>query len=118
MTKRNQSGQAGQQQAVALEDANELQQQMMVMIKANHETTSKHNTAIKRLTIAIVVFTAVIAISTVLSSCNQTGRYTISSVSERTTYVLDTKTSQVWLRTLPLNIYMGTNGNPEHKSIK
>ncbi len=93
--------------------ANDLQQELIAEMKANNEATSKHNTAIKWLTIAIVV----VGVLTIWSNYNQTGRYAIwGNTTQGTTYVLDTKTSQLWGRSLAGNIYLGTNENPESKA--
>ena len=99
------------------EEANNLQQELIAEMKANNEATSKHNTVIKRLTIAIVVvgiLTVVLGILTIWANYNQTGRYAFfhSPNNDYDIYVLDTKTSQLWRRAAgAASYYKGTNVN-------
>lgn len=45
------------------------------------------------------------------------GRYAVCTVSTGDCYVLDTKTSKVWLRMIGENAYLGTNKYPEKTMI-
>lgn len=83
--------------------ANGLQQKMIDEIKTNNRVTSTHNKIMIGLTAAIV-FLALISLFT---NYNKPGRY---AMSDR--YVLDTKTSQLWLRATSQATYFGTNENP------
>ena len=101
-------------------EANKLQQEMIAETKENNTVTSKHNSRIKWLTIAIVVLTFV----TLLLNWNKTGRYALSTeasgLGTNTVFVLDTKTSQLWRRADYGIDYLGTNEKPmwERISIK
>ena len=87
--------------------ANELQKQMIMGIKKNNTETSKHNNAIKWLTLAIVVLT----FFTVLSNHNKTGRYTCVQGSSGL-IIFDTKTNELWLRDKGKTTYYGTIKKP------
>lgn len=96
------------------EQLNKLKQEMINQTKANNEMTSKHNKKIRWLTLAIVI----LGIITIWASYNKTGRYAMSSDDTGSVFVLDTKTSQVWLRTPRGNNYdWGTNENSKRVSI-
>ncbi len=70
----------------------------------------------QKLLIVICVLLAAIVVLLVL---NINGRYQIAAGNTfGTCYVLDSKTSKVWLRTASQNVYMGTNENPAGLSIK
>jgi hypothetical protein len=46
------------------------------------------------------------------------GRYALSPLADGSgAYVLDTKTSQVWVRGPGISIYFGTNENPQMKKV-
>ena len=90
-------------------EANKLQQEMIAETKENNTVTSKHNSRIKWLTIAIVVLTFV----TLLLNWNKTGRYAVSSAGRDYAFVIDTKTSQLWVRGPTANVYLGTNEIPK-----
>jgi len=76
--------------------------------------TARYNKLTITLTTCIVFLTAI----TILPNFSKTGRYAISGVSERSAYVLDTKTSELWIRAIGgVNIYMGTNENPTSRPI-
>ena len=47
---------------------------------------------------------------------DKTGRYIMTTADRTGVFVLDTKTSQLWGRTLKGNVYFGTNENPEQKA--
>jgi len=47
-------------------------------------------------------------------SGNKQGRYALSGARE-VAYVLDTKTSRLWLRGPGITIYLGTNDNPKNE---
>jgi ferric-dicitrate binding protein FerR (iron transport regulator) len=52
---------------------------------------------------------------------NKPGRYAMSVMpgeSPEVVYVLDTKTSQLWLRTGEEHIYLGTNDSPKCEEIE
>ena len=83
--------------------ANGLQQQMINEIKTNNRVTSFHSKVMVGLTAAIVF----LALISLLTNFNRPGRYEISD-----RYVLDTKTSQLWLRATTDVVYFGTNENP------
>lgn len=94
------------EQAETMRDSNRIQEQHSI-------ETSDHNKKMRILQLVIVV----LAIITLWSSCNQTGRYAISGGKDGV-YVLDTKTSQLWVRALDGSSYrLGTNKNPEDKPI-
>lgn len=90
-----------------LEKANELQKQMIDVIDKNNKITSGHN----RL---MLVLTAVIVLLTIFTLGNKTGQYAISVAGSNAVYVLDIKTSQLWLRTAGgISFDLGTNKNPK-----
>lgn len=60
-----------------------------------------------------VVYAVLVVVILLLLSRGKQGRYAMTSVSLEGVYVLDTKTSQVWLRSLQGNVYLGTNENPK-----
>ena len=90
------------EQAETMRDSNRIQEQ-------HSKETSDHNKKMRSLQLVIVA----LAIITLWSSCNQTGRYAISG-GKGGVYVLDTKTSQLWQRAsnASKNLYFGTNENP------
>jgi len=101
-------------------EANKLQQEMIAETKENNTVTSDHNSAIKRLTFFIVLLgtlTVLLGILTIWTNLNKTGRYAISTGQGGKTFVLDTKTSQLWIRTTSANAYLGTNENPMFEKI-
>ncbi len=59
-----------------------------------------------------VVYIVLVVVILLLLSRGKQGRYAITSASREAVYVLDTKTSQVWLRSLEGNVCLGTNENP------
>ena len=90
--------------------ANKLQKEMIDVIATNNKETSKHNYWIRWLTGLIVLLTVI----TVLSNCNQTGRYAITTGNnDNTIWVVDTRNGKVWLRGAQTVVYMGTHKNPE-----
>ena len=100
--------------AVALENANEINGKLVKVIDKNNKVTSGHNKLMIWLTILIVLLT----IFTLLSNYNNIGRYVISSQERGIVYVLDTKTSQLWIRSTGANRDLGTNENPMYETIK
>lgn len=84
-------------------ESNEIQRELKEVIKQNYKATIIHN-------IAMVVLTAIIIVLTIFTLFNKTGRYAISGAKVGV-YVLDTKTSQLWMRTASANVYLGTNEN-------
>lgn len=84
--------------------ANKLQQKMINEIETNNRVTSTHSIVMIALTVAIVF----LGVITLLTNLNKPGRYAISG-----RYVLDTKTSQFWLRGTSDIVYFGTNENPK-----
>ena len=99
--------------------ANEIQEKLKEVTKQNYTTTKIHYKVMWMLTAII----ALSAIATFYCNyfLNKTGRYAISG-GKGGVYVLDTKTSQLWIRTTSANAYLGTNENPmfelEEISIK
>lgn len=109
------------QQAEAIKAANELkgtanklQQKMINEMEANNRVTSTHNKMMSWLTVAIVFLACI----TLFTNYNKTGRYAIATLGPNGVFVLDTKTSQLWLRTESTNIYLGINKNPKHILVK
>ena len=102
------------ERANELQDAaNKLEQNKIKEIETNNKVTSTHNTAIRWLTVAIVA----LGILTIWANYSKTGRYAISDGHEGE-YVLNTKTSQLWIRTgSGHSLYLGTNENPAHEVI-
>jgi len=107
-------------QAKTLKEANELQatanglqQEMIKEIKTNNRVTSMHSKVMIGLTVAIVF----LGIITLLTNLNKTGRYAMTQVDLRAQHVLDTKTSQMWIRSLEGNFDLGTNENPKREKI-
>ena len=92
--------------------ANKLQQKMINEMETNNRVTSTHNKMMRWLSAAIVF----LAVITLLTNYNKTGRYAISRAGGRMC-VLDTKTSRVWMRSAQSNICMGTNENPKVEVI-
>ena len=90
--------------------ANGLQQKMINQIETNNRVTSTHSKVMIGLTAAIVF----LGVITLLTNYNKPGRYAISGQ-----YVLDTKTSQLWLRARTETgvAYFGTNENPTFERI-
>jgi hypothetical protein len=90
------------------EKANEIQEELKEVIK-------KYNKMMVVLTTIIIVLTILTLYS---SLCNKTGRYAISGAGVKdAVYILDTKTSQLWVRTTSGNVYLGTNENPTFERI-
>ncbi len=79
-----------------------------------------HDTAMRRLTWAIVglmVVGVVLTLVTLWANYNKPGRYVIST-STTGTVVLDTKTSRLWIRSGYTNVYLGTNENPTNVMVE
>ena len=97
-----------------MNEANEIQKQLVNVIDKNNKVTSTHNKVMRLLSAAIVFLAAI----TLLTNYNKTGRYAISTADRTGVYVLDTKTSQLWVRALGGSSFrLGTNKNPEDKPI-
>ena len=94
------------------EIANKLQEERIQVIKTNNEVTSAHNTVMRLLTGAIVFLAIISAIISLVTNYNKTGRFEISSTSG-ITYILDTKTSELWVRSGGQSVCLGTNKNPK-----
>jgi hypothetical protein len=93
------------------EDTNKLQQEMINETKTYNRVRTTHNIVMILLTAAIVF----LGVITLLTNYNKPGRYSIASANLDAVYVLDTKTSRVWLRIVAGNIYLGTNENPKRE---
>ena len=67
-----------------------------------------------------IVYILLIIIIVLLLGRGKQGRYSLSSAGDGTmTYVLDTKTSQLWVRSpANVNMYLGTNENPKRERIE
>ena len=59
----------------------------------------------------IVVLTVLFVLVGIATLWNKTGRYAMSMGSGGM-HILDTKTSQLWVRTTSSSTYLGTNENP------
>ena len=95
--------------------SNKIQEELKEVTKQNY-TTTKINYKV------MWVLTAIIALSAIAAFycnyfLNKTVRYAISSASKNIAFVLDTKTSQLWVRTTSKNVYLGTNENPMLEQI-
>ena len=93
--------------------ANNIQEELKEVTKQNYTTTKVHYRV-------MWVLTAIIALSAIATFycnyfLNKTGRYAMTSASLEAVYVLDTKTSQIWLRGLAGNVDLGANENPERE---
>ena len=88
--------------------ANTLQQEMIKETKTNNTVTSKHNDAIRWLTIFIVT----LSLLTIWTNHNNTGRHIPIATSGGDVYVLDTKTSELWRRSESGSWFYGTNKKP------
>ena len=64
-----------------------------------------------------VVYTMLVVVILLLLCRGKQGRYAISTGQGGQTFILDTKTSQLWLRTTGANAYLGTNKNPMFEPI-
>lgn len=98
--------------------ANNIQEELKEVTKQNYTTTRKHYRVIG-------VLTAIIALSAIATFygnyfLNKTGRYAMTSVSPEAVYVLDTKTSRLWMRTIQkkATFDLGTNENPKDIKIE
>ena len=83
-------------------------------IDKNTQITSEHYKVMRYLTWAIVFLGAI----TLWVNYNNSGRYIISPQEGHLVYVLDTKTSQLWIRSTDANRDLGTNENPMYETIK
>ena len=101
---------------VLQEKANILQQKMIGVMERNNDVTSRYNTRMLWLTGAIVF----LALITLWTNYNKTGRYAISSMGgANAAFVLDTKTSKLWVRRMSESIYyLGTNETPKRILIE
>ena len=104
--------------AEAQEDSNKIQATMADIVQKYNKTTSRHNSMMLFLTIVIVILTIATVFLTIATLWNQTGRYAISSAGTSAALILDTKTSQLWLRRADVTYYLGTNKNPESTITK
>jgi len=96
----------------------EVNKALLEEIKTNHATTTEHNKAIRRLTIAIIVLTALTVVSTLVSTCSKTGRYAISGSLEGGAIIVDTRTGQAWLR-VHRGVYdLGTIDKPKYDKMR
>ena len=64
-----------------------------------------------------VVYAVLVVVILLLLIRGKQGRYAISTGQGEKTFVLDTKTSQLWLRKTGTSTYLGTNKNPTHEPI-
>lgn len=103
-----------EKQTKILKEANEIQAKLADVIKKHNKMTSTHNLLMVLLTIVIVILT----IFTLRTNRNEIGRYAISTGQGGKAFVLDTKTSQLWIRTTSANAYLGTNENPMFERVK
>ncbi len=62
-----------------------------------------------------VVYVVLVVVILLLFSREKQGRYAVTSAGKESWIVLDTKTSQLWLRGIEGSICFGTNENPTHK---
>ena len=107
----------GEQRNLTEENVKSLKEQLEEM-KKNNEVTSRHNTVIRCLTGAIVVLALITLGTNLWTNYNKTGRYAITGAgSKGTLYVLDTKTSRLWIRSAQVNICLGTNEDPMIKTV-
>jgi len=100
------------EQAKILKNANEIQAKLADVIKKHNKMTSIHNLLMVLLTIIIIILT----IFTLRTNSNEIGRYAITG-GRGGVYLLDTKTSQLWIRTTKASLYLGTNENAMYESI-
>jgi len=93
--------------------ANNIQEELKEVTKQNYTTTKIHY----RVMWALTAIIAISAIATLYCTyfLNKTGRYAMTSASLEAVYVLDTKTSQVWIRSVEGNVDLGTNENPKRE---
>jgi hypothetical protein len=66
---------------------------------------------------SLVIFLLLVLCLLLYASRNN-GRYMISSTEGGSQYVLDTKTSKLWLRMPRKNYYIGTNNKPQMELIE
>lgn len=66
----------------------------------------------------IIIYILLIIIVILLFGKGKQGRYALSSANARMTFVLDTKTSQLWIRSGPRTVYLGTNKNPKFENVE
>ena len=112
-----------ERQAMAIENANNLQhtancfqEEMIKEIKTNNKETSFHSKVMIGLTVAIV-FVGFVGLWPILwPNYDKIGRYAIWG-STSGGAVLDTKTSQLWIRAAGVSVYLGTNENPKREEI-
>ncbi len=67
-----------------------------------------------------IVYILLVIIIVLLLSKEKQGRYALSPAGDgMAAYVLDTKTSQLWVRSpANVNMYLGTNENPKREKIE
>lgn len=63
-----------------------------------------------------IAYTVLVVVILLMLSRGKQGRYAISGTGD-TAYVIDTKTGQLWSRSMIMNLYLGTNENPTFKAI-
>ena len=85
-----------------------IQEEMKELTKQIHTTTKGHY-------IVMSVLTMIIALSAIATIFRNTGRYAISQVDKTGVFILDTKTSRLWIRTIEkkATFDLGTNENPK-----
>ncbi len=49
---------------------------------------------------------------------NTKGRYELAAAGNSGAVILDTKTSQLWVRSAGVSVYLGTNKNPKREEIE
>jgi len=97
-----------------LEDANEIQKQLLDVIDNNNKLTSGHNKLMLWLT-GVIVFLTII---TLFSNYSKKGRYAGFSGQRGGFVILDTKTSQMWGRIEDKMVNMGTIKKPLYEVIE
>ncbi|MHC4739915.1 MAG: hypothetical protein ACYS9Y_13495 [Planctomycetota bacterium] len=97
-----------------LEDANEIQKELLDVIDNNNKITSGHNKLMLWLT-GVIVFLTII---TLFSNYSKKGRYGISGNLENGTIILDTRTGQAWLRQPRMMYDLGTIDKPKFDKTK
>ena len=96
----------------------EVNKALLEEIKTNHATTTEHNKAIRRLTIAIIVLTALTVVQTLVSTCSNKERYAISGSWESGVIIGDTRTGQVWMRQGRGMYDLGTIDKPKYDKMR
>ncbi len=89
--------------------ANDIQEELKEVIKKYNKVTSIHN-------IVMVVLTAIIIVLTIFTLFNKTGRYALV-LGNRGIVILDTKTSQLWVRSGNKIVDGGTLENPKSEAM-